>query len=134
MYESKSKPLLAKKALTKRMFFHALAAFILVIITLVAGVARHIYFDNMELGTTLIASITLTSGLGPSILPETISGQLFASLYGIFSGYVYLDTSTIVIAPISHRVFHEFHLMNSTNITALPRAPDATKLHPVLKR
>tara|TARA_R110002074_G_scaffold314473_2_gene484880 strand:- start:232 stop:585 length:354 start_codon:yes stop_codon:yes gene_type:complete len=105
------------------MFFHVLAAFILVIITLVAGIAWHIYFDNMEPVTTLIASITLTRGLGLSILPETILVQLFASLYGILSGYVYLATSTIEIAPIFHRIVHELHLMNSTNITTLPTSP-----------
>ena len=110
MYESKSSSLIAKKTFIKRMFFHILAALILVVITLVAGIAGHVYFDNMEAGTAFVASVTLTSGLGLSILPETTSGRLFTSFYGIFSGYVYIATSTIVIAPILHRILHKFHL------------------------
>ena len=110
MYESKSKPLIARNAFGKRMFLHVFMALILVVVTLTAGIAGHVYFDDMELGRALVASITLTSGLGLSIFPETASGQLFASLYGIFSGYVYIVTSSIIIAPILHRVLHKFHL------------------------
>nr|WP_158651868.1 hypothetical protein [Marinobacterium profundum] len=110
MYESKSKPLASGKEFGKRIIFHVLAAFILVVVALAIGVAGHVYFDDMKLARALIASITLTSGLGLSILPETTPGQLFASLYGIFSGYVYIATSSIVIAPILHRLLHKFHL------------------------
>lgn len=110
MYESKSKSLITRKAFRKRMIFHVLLAVLVVVITLVVGVAGHIYFDDMAPGTALIASITLTSGLGLSIIPETTAGQLFTSFYGIFSGYVYIATSTIVIAPILHRILHKFHL------------------------
>ncbi|MCW8934703.1 MAG: two pore domain potassium channel family protein [Gammaproteobacteria bacterium] len=110
MYESKSKPLTSRKTFGKRMLLHVLTAFLLVVITLVIGITGHVYFDNMKPGTALIASITLTSGLGLSVLPETTSGQLFASLYMIFSGYVYIVTSSIILAPILHRILHKFHL------------------------
>jgi len=110
MYESKIQPLISRKEFGMRMFFHLLAAFILVNVTLLFGVAGHIYFDNMKLDTAIVASITLASGLGLSILPETTSGKLFASLYSIFTGYIYVATSSIVIAPIFHRILHKFHL------------------------
>ncbi|GLX79232.1 hypothetical protein tinsulaeT_25720 [Thalassotalea insulae] len=110
MYENKHKPLITRKAFGKRMLLHALAALLLVVLTLALGVIGHIYFDNMELITALIASVTLSSGLGLSILPESTAGQLFASLYGIFCGYIYVATSTIIIAPILHRLLHKFHL------------------------
>jgi hypothetical protein len=110
MYENKNKPLLSKKEFRLRMYYHLLASFSLVILTLGFGVAGHIYFDNMKLTSAVVASITLTSGLGLSILPETTSGQLFVSLYAIFSGYVYIITSSIIIAPILHRFLHKFHL------------------------
>ncbi|MDX1296789.1 MAG: hypothetical protein R3260_00900 [Pseudomonas sp.] len=110
MYESKSSPLIDKRAFRRRMSLHVLAAFALVVITLVLGVAGHVYFDDMPLDAALVASVTLTSGLGLSVIPESTSGKLFTSLFGIFSGYVYIATSTIVIAPILHRLLHKFHL------------------------
>jgi len=110
MYENKNKPLASSRAFRKRMLFHLLMAFILVVVTLLIGIAGHVYFDDMKPASALVASITLTSGLGLSILPESTSGQLFASLYGIFSGYIYLATSSIMLAPVLHRILHKFHL------------------------
>lgn len=110
MYENKGKPLLSKTAFKKRILTHFFGAFVLVVLTLTVGTAGHIYFDDMELRTALIASITLSSGLGLSVLPESDSGKLFTSFYGIFSGYVYIATSSMIIAPILHRVLHKLHL------------------------
>ncbi|MGI5308906.1 hypothetical protein [Rheinheimera sp. WS51] len=115
MYENKSKPLVSRHAFRKRMLCHVLVAFLLVLITLVIGVAGHIYFDGMHFSSALIASITLTSGLGLSIMPETTACQLFASFYGILSNYIYIATTTIIIAPILHRLLHKFHLEPSSS-------------------
>src|SRR5690606_23682431 len=70
MYENKNEPLIARRDFSRRMFLHVLAALVLVLVTLVAGIAGHMYFDNMEPGRALIASVTLSSGLGLSIFPE----------------------------------------------------------------
>ncbi|WP_298185176.1 hypothetical protein [uncultured Pseudomonas sp.] len=110
MYESKSSLLIDKKAFRRRVGLHVLVAFTLVVLTLMLGIAGHVYFDDMALDAALVASITLTSGLGLSVIPESTAGKLFTSLFGIFSGYVYIATSTIVIAPILHRLLHKFHL------------------------
>jgi len=92
------------------MLIHVLAAVAFLLVTLAIGVAGHMYFDNMELSRALVASVTLSSGLGLSAFPDSTAGQLFASLYGLFSGYVYIATTTIVLAPVLHRVLHRFHL------------------------
>src|SRR5690554_1895688 len=110
MYESKHKPLVSGKVFRKRLYHHIFMAFLIVLLTLVIGVAGHVYFDGMALGSALIASITLAGGLGLTILPETTAGQLFASLFGILSSYVYIATSSIILAPLAHRLFHKFHL------------------------
>lgn len=110
MYESKHKPLVSAKKFRQRLFFHVLAALVIVMTTLVVGVLGHVYFDDMDLNSAIVAAITLAGGLGLTILPESTAGQLFASLYGILSGYVYIATSSIVLAPIAHRLFHKFHL------------------------
>jgi len=110
MYEHKSKPLISSKAFRKRMLIHILLAMSVVAITLVIGVLGHQYFDGMNTIDALVASITLIGGLGLSIMPESRAGLLFASLYGILSSYVYIGTTSIVIAPIIHRIFHKFHL------------------------
>lgn len=110
MYESKTQPLTTRKAFRRRMYLHVLLALLLILVMLLAGTVGHVYFDDMEPSRALVASLTLSSGLGLSILPNSLSGQLFASIYGVFSNYVFIATCTIVLAPIIHRVFHKFHL------------------------
>ena len=110
MYENKREPLIDRSEFGRRMLVHVLMASTLIALTIAVGIAGHIYFDNMKLVSALVASVTLASGLGLSIFPETTSGQLFASLYGILSGYIYVATSSILIAPILHRILHKFHL------------------------
>lgn len=110
MYENKKAPLISTQRFKKRMLMHIFAAFILIVIALVVGITGHVYFNGMDISSALVASMTITSGLGMSILPDTMSGKVFASLYGIFSGYVYVATSGIVMAPILHRILHKLHL------------------------
>ncbi|MEJ6655884.1 MAG: hypothetical protein QNL70_07745 [Pseudomonas sp.] len=110
MYESKTQPLTTSKAFRMRMYLHVLLALLLILVMLLAGTVGHVYFDDMEPSRALVASLTLSSGLGLSILPSSLSGQLFASIYGVFSNYVFIATCTIVLAPLVHRVFHKFHL------------------------
>jgi hypothetical protein len=36
--------------------------------------------------------------------------KLFASLYALFSGVVFLSGVGIVLSPVFHRLLHRFHL------------------------
>lgn len=110
MYESKKEPLITRRHFRRRLALHVLVALLLVCVMLLVGTLGHIYFDDMAPSQALLASITLSSGLGLSILPNSTAGQVFASLYGLLSGYLYIATCTIVIAPVLHRLFHKFHL------------------------
>ena len=40
----------------------------------------------------------------------TPSAKIFASLYAIFSGSVFLTAIAFMLAPVFHRLLHHFHL------------------------
>jgi hypothetical protein len=61
------------------------------------------------LDSTLNASMLL-SGMGPLHNPVTVPGKLFATVYALFSGVVFLALTAILLAPVMHRVVHHFHL------------------------
>ncbi|MHB0764235.1 hypothetical protein ACYCFC_07655 [Stutzerimonas sp. NM35] len=71
MYEHKNKPLISRQHFRKRMLNHVLLALTLVGLSLSVGVVGHIYFDDMSFITALVASTTLMSGQGLSVLPES---------------------------------------------------------------
>ena len=41
---------------------------------------------------------------------HTTAGKVFAGVYALFSGMVFLVVVGIVFAPVVHRAMHRFHL------------------------
>jgi hypothetical protein len=51
----------------------------------------------------------LLGGMGPVESPQTEGGKLFAGLFALYAGLVFLVAIAIVIAPVVHRLLHKFH-------------------------
>jgi hypothetical protein len=56
----------------------------------------------------LNASMIL-SGMGPVNEIRTESGKIFAGIYALFSGLIFIAAVSLVIAPLFHRILHRFH-------------------------
>ena len=52
----------------------------------------------------------ILGGMGPVNPLATTAAKLFAGVYAIFCGLVFLSVMGIVLAPVLHRVMHTFHL------------------------
>ena len=48
----------------------------------------------------------ILTGMGPVNKMETDSAKLFASIYALFSGVVFLSIVAIFFAPFAHRLMH----------------------------
>ena len=57
----------------------------------------------------LNASMIL-SGMGPVDRMETATAKVFAALYALFSGLVFIGVAGTIVAPWLHRLFHWIHL------------------------
>ena len=57
----------------------------------------------------LNASMIL-GGMGPVDELHTSSAKLFASIYALFSGLVFVALTGLLAAPFLHRFLHRFHL------------------------
>ena len=57
----------------------------------------------------LNASMILT-GMGPVDPMRTSAAKLFASVYALFSGVVFLTSMGVFAAPFLHRLMHRFHI------------------------
>ncbi|MCE7924026.1 MAG: hypothetical protein DYG98_13290 [Haliscomenobacteraceae bacterium CHB4] len=90
----------------------------MIILTFFLGigiVGYHITCGFYWIDSLLNASMIL-SGMGP-IVPDpcdnactSASCKIFASIYALVSGVVFITTIGIIVAPVAHRVFHRFHL------------------------
>lgn len=111
MFESKDMPLISFGAFLKRMLLHVSYAFILIIITLLIGIAGHMTFDSgINWHDAILNSAFIANGIGPYIVPQSLNGKIFFAFYGIFTSLVFMTTLGLILAPIAHRILHRFHL------------------------
>ncbi len=88
----------------------AIIAALLIGGSLTLGAAGYHRFEHLPwLDAYLNASMILT-GMGPVNPVQTEAGKLFAIVYSLFSGVVFLSAMAVLFAPIAHRFLHKFHL------------------------
>jgi hypothetical protein len=110
MYEHHRQPLASLPTFIKRMVAcFAISQCLAGIALLIGMVGYHIlaglgWVDSFENAAMILG------GMGPVDPMTTTSAKIFAGLYAIFSGLMFLAIMGIVLAPIFHRVMHKFHL------------------------
>lgn len=78
--------------------------------SLAVGVAGFMATEGLDPVDAVLFSSMLLTGMGPTAPLHTTAGKLFASVYALFSGVVFLTLAAIVLSPILHRFLHRFHL------------------------
>lgn len=109
MYETRLEPVASRSRFRARMLRHAAAAAALVLGSLFMGMAGYVYFEHLSWLDAFVDASMLLGGMGPVHNPQTAGGKLFAGLYALYSGLVFLVTVGVVLAPILHRALHKFH-------------------------
>lgn len=109
MYEKKSIPPLPRAVFVRRMAAHIALAAGLLLGSLGLGMLGYAHFEQLPWMDAFLNSAMLLGGMGPVDAPKTDAGKLFAGLYALYAGLVFLITVAIVFTPIVHRVMHKFH-------------------------
>lgn len=109
MYEARSQRPLAKKLFQQRLARHVAGATILVLVSLAMGMSGYHGLEKLSWTDAFLNAAMLLGGMGPVNLPQTEAGKIFAGLFALYSGLVFLIATALVLAPILHRVLHRFH-------------------------
>ncbi len=109
MYEHKAHKPIPRKLFVKRMLRHTVAAFALLLFSLLLGMAGYEYFEQLTWRDAFLNSAMLLAGMGPVNAPQTDGGKLFAGLYALYAGLAFLIGAGVVFTPILHRVMHKLH-------------------------
>lgn len=109
MYESKRHPPIPRAHFIRRLLGHFLAAMALLAMSLFAGMAGYEYFEHLAWRDAFINSAMLLGGMGPVNAPQSDGGKMFAALYALYAGLVFLIVLAIIFTPVIHRVLHTFH-------------------------
>jgi len=88
---------------------HAAAALALLLVSLMLGMAGYEHFEQLPWRDAFLNAAMLLGGMGPVDPPRTDAGKLFAGLYALYAGLVFLIVVGLVLTPVLHRVMHKFH-------------------------
>jgi len=109
MYESRRTRPLAVHHFVGRMLRHAAAALLLVCGSLGLGMWGYHGLESRSWLDAFLDAAMLLGGMGPVHTPATDAGRLFAGLYALYAGLVFIVTAGLLLAPAVHRVLHTFH-------------------------
>ena len=110
MYESKTNPLLSRKRFLRRVFLHVATALALILFSLLLGMWGYEYYEHLAWRDAFLNSAMLLGGMGPVDPPHSDGGKLFAGLYALYAGLIFLIVAGLMLAPVVHRIMHRFHL------------------------
>ncbi|MFZ3087820.1 MAG: hypothetical protein WA123_07120, partial [Methylotenera sp.] len=67
------------------MLLHAAAALILLLLSLILGMAGYEYYEQLSWRSAFLNAAMLLGGMGPVDAPVTDGGKLFAGIYALYA-------------------------------------------------
>jgi hypothetical protein len=103
-----------QRAMIQRRFLRHLGrqavwALLLVMLSLVGGIAGFHHWGEQTWVDAFLNASMLLGGMGPVGDLGPVAGKLFAGLYALYAGLVFLIVAGLLVAPVFHRVLHRFH-------------------------
>jgi hypothetical protein len=109
MYESRKQPPLPRILFLQRFVLHVAGAMGLLLGSLLIGMEGYRYFEDLDWRDGFLNSAMLLGGMGPVDAPGTDGGKVFAGLYALYAGLVFIVAAGLVFVPVLHRLLHKFH-------------------------
>lgn len=110
----KRKRLVSHEVFLRRVIRSFLVGIISLLLWLVIGMCGYkMTIPEFDWYDCLLNASMILSGMGP-VLRESIvlspAAKVFASIYAIISGVLFISALAILIAPVAHRIFTNLHL------------------------
>lgn len=102
----KNKNILPPKEFAKRVIKYSIFSTCVLSFSLGIGILGYHFIGKLEWIDSIYNASMILTGMGPVNEMKTDSAKLFASIYAIFSGVIFLSTVAIFFAPFAHRLMH----------------------------
>src|SRR5258706_14336640 len=106
LYEHHSKPPISAAAFARRMLRHGALALSVTLASIALGMVGYMHYENLPWRDAFLNTAMLMGGMGPVDAPKTPGGKMFAGLYALYAGLVFLLVAGVVVAPVLHRILH----------------------------
>ena len=110
MFENRREPILPTRVFIRRLLACLGLALGIIAVALSIGVAGYHFIAGLPWIDALLNAAMILTGMGPVDVLRSNGAKIFASLYALFSGVVFISLMGLLLSPIAHRVLHKFHL------------------------
>ncbi len=109
MYEPRTQRPVSRTVFVRRLAGHLLVALALLAVSMGVGMAGYMGLEDLPWRDAFLNAAMLLGGMGPVDAPKTDAGKLFAGIYALYAGIVFIATAALILTPVAHRVLHRFH-------------------------
>ena len=109
MYEPHSARLLTPFQFVRRLLHHAGLVAGLVAVSLLAGMIGYHWLARMTWVDSFLNASMLLGGMGPVGELPTTASKIFAGLFALYAGLVFIASAVILMTPVIHRIIHKLH-------------------------
>jgi hypothetical protein len=109
-FEKKAQPLAPQSRFILRLLSGIFFGSLLVIVTLIIGIAGLTDYEHMSLVDAFANSAMIMSGVGAITPIVSNGGKIFSGIFSIIAGLAFFTIAGIVFSPIVHRLLHRFHI------------------------
>ena len=116
MFEHKSQAVISQPYFVTRMLRYVFLSALVIGVSLLIGMVGYRFLAEIGWIESFYNASMILTGMGPGLdidaLPiEKQAGvQVFAGIYALYSGVVFLAASGVIVSPLLHRFFHKLHL------------------------
>ena len=82
----------------------------LMLVALAVGVVGYHLIAGFNFVDSLLEASMILGGMGPVRELPNDASKIFASVYALFSGVIFIALMGIILSPVAHRVMHKFHI------------------------
>ena len=115
MYEARHQKPIPRRHFVRRLIMHLIGSLALIVVSLFLGMLGYHYYEELPWRDAFLNAAMLLGGMGPVESPRTDGGKLFAGLYALYAGLVFLIAAGLIVAPALHRMLHLFHWEDRRN-------------------
>ena len=109
MYEKRSQRPISRERFVHRLVTQLLWACALLALSLAIGMVGYVALERLPWIDAFLNAAMLLGGMGPVNPPQSFAGKLFAGIFSLYAGLVFIVTAALLFTPVLHRLIHRFH-------------------------
>ena len=109
MYEHRSQPLISQREFVRRLGLNGSYALVVIVVSLAVGMVGYHWLAHQSWVESFLNTSMLLGGMGPIGDLPSDAAKIFAGLFALYAGLVFLVVAILLLTPVFHRVLHHFH-------------------------